>query len=205
MDPTYRLATLTSSASTSLHPIAPSRRGFLAGCALALGATLLPSSGCGLLHFDIDQKIPEQRVQSNVIAGVFGSLIPAPFPLTIDLAQETKSRGTGPIGSAGLKALTFKITATAMPQGDSDNFDFVKNVEIYIESTKSGTTLQKQKIADLPSPPPAGSTELSLRCYIDVNLVPYINEGSRITSTASGSVPPDDVTFDGLITVQANL
>ena len=46
--------------------------------------------------------------------------------------------------------------------------------------------------------------KLELRTYPDVNLMPYINEGSRITSMASGMAPPDDVTFNGQIVVHVN-
>lgn len=158
--------------------------------------------GCGALDFDVQQGVPEQRVTGSLTGALFGTLIPSPFPLTIDLAQETKARNTGPVKAAGLKSLTFAITNTAS-SGSVHNFSFVQTVDIYIESTKSGTTLARQKIADLPSPPGA-QTMLSLRTYPDINLLPYINEGSRITSMASGTVPPNDVTFNGQIVVHVN-
>lgn len=158
--------------------------------------------GCGALDFDVQQGVPEQRVTGSLAGALFGTLIPSPFPLTIDLAQETKARNTGPVKAAGLKSLTFAITNTAS-SGSVHDFSFVQTVDIYIESTKSGTTLARQKIADLPSPPGA-QTMLSLRTYPDINLLPYINEGSRITSMASGTVPPNDVTFNGQIVVHVN-
>jgi len=158
--------------------------------------------GCGALDFDVQQGVPEQRVTGSLAGALFGTLIPSPFPLTIDLAQETKARNTGPVKAAGLKSLTFAITNTAS-SGSVHDFSFVQTVDIYIESTKSGTTLTRQKIADLPSPPGAQTT-LSLRTYPDINLLPYINEGSRITSMASGTVPPNDVTFNGQIVVHVN-
>lgn len=169
-------------------------------------ALLLPLGllcGCSIFDFDIEQPVPEQRVQSNIVSGLLGTLVPAPFPLNINFEQETKARGTGPVRAAGLKELTFQITEAAMAAGDSDDFDFVQGVDIFIESTKQGTALQRQKIADLPSPEKK-QTKMSLRTYPEVNLVPYINEGSRITSTAEGSVPPDDVTFNGKIVVHVN-
>jgi hypothetical protein len=161
------------------------------------------ASGCGVFDFDIDQPVPEQNVQGSVFGAVFGTLVPSPFPLSINFAEETKARGTGPVKAAGLKTLTFNITATSMPSGDTDDFSFVQGVDIFIESTMSGTALQKQKIADLPTAPGAVQ-QLDLHTYPDVNLLPYINEGSRISSTATGNVPPDDVTFNGKITVHVN-
>ena len=165
---------------------------------------LLPTllGGCGALDFDIQQAIPEQRVMGNLTAALLGTLVPSPFPLTVDLAQETKARGTGPVKAAGLKSLTFQVTNTAS-SGSVHDFSFVKSVVVNIESSKSGTTLAKQKIADLPNPP-GNQTTLNLTTYPDVNLLPYINEGSLITSTASGDVPPNDVTFNGQIVVHVN-
>jgi len=170
----------------------------------ALALLIAPlTAGCGILDFDVDQPIPEQRIQVDLITGLLSNFLQNPFPITINLEQETKARGTGPVRAAGLKSLTFQITNTAMPSGDSDDFSFVKTVDIYVESTKQGTTLTRQKIADLPTPPGA-VTQFSLHTYPDINLLPYINEGSRITSTASGNTPKDDVTFNGQILVHVN-
>ena len=46
---------------------------------------------------------------------------------------------------------------------------------------------------------------LTRRGYSEVDLVPYINEGSRISSTASGRVPQNDVTFDGQLVVEVRV
>ena len=66
--------------------------------------------GCGALDFDVQQGVPEQRVTGSLAGALFGTLIPSPFPLTIDLAQETKACNTGPVKAVGLKSLTFAIT-----------------------------------------------------------------------------------------------
>lgn len=166
-------------------------------------ALCLVASGCGVLDFDIEQPVPEQRIMSNLVGQLLGTLVPSPFPLNVNFEQETKARGTGPVKAAGLKSLIFEITPTAMQGTDMDDFSFVQSVDIYIESTKQGTALQRVKIADLPSAPGAVK-QLDLHTYPDVNLLPYINEGSRITSMASGQVPPDDVTFAGKIVVHVN-
>jgi hypothetical protein len=120
--------------------------------------------------------------------------------LSINISQQTQAHGTGPAQSAALTSLTFQITNTAMPTGD---FSFVQSISIYISSTKQGTMLTQQLIADLPSPPGA-QTMMSLRTYPSVNLLPYINEGSNISSMASGNAPPHDVTFDGQIVVHVH-
>ena len=179
--------------------------GGLSACTVigSLGSALT-WSGCGALRFDINQPIPEQKIMGNVLAGVLGAFLPTPFSLPINLEQETKSHGTGPAQSAGLTALSFKLTNIPNPPRSSDNFDFVDRIEIYVESVKSGTALTKQKVADLLSVP-KGATKLNLQCYPNVDLVPYINEGARISSTASGRVPSNDITFDGLVTIEVRV
>jgi hypothetical protein len=181
------------------------RREILQGGLGALGALAVGSlAGCGALRFDISQTVPEQRIMGSLLGALLGSFIPTPFPLTINLEQETKARGTGPAQSAGLKSLSFRLTNVPNPPRSTDNFDFVDRIEIFIESAKSGTTLSKQKIADLLTVP-RGVQTLNLQCYSNVDLVPYINEGSRISSTAAGKVPSQDVTFDGQITVEVRV
>jgi hypothetical protein len=176
--------------------------GFLGGLS-ASGLTGV-LSGCGALRFDINQPIAEQKIMGNILASALGVFIPTPFPLTVNLDQETKARGTGPAKSAGLTALSFKLTNVPNPPRSTDNFDFVDRIEIFVESTKSGTALVKQKVADL-IPVPKGLTKIDLQCYPNVDLVPYINEGARISSTASGRVPSNDMTFDGLVTIEVRV
>jgi len=180
----------------------PSRRVLLQVSLLGVaGAALGAESGCGAIRFDIGQAVPEQRVMGSALGALLGAFLPSPFALTVNLEQETKARGTGPAQSAGLKALSFRLTNVPNPPRSSDNFDFVDRVEIFVESAKSGSSLSKQKIADLLTVP-RGVTTLNLQCYPMVDLVPYINEGARISSTASGKTPPQDVTFDGQITIE---
>lgn len=171
----------------------------------ALTLSLAPFlGGCGLIEFDLNEKIPEQRIQGSVLASVLPSFLPTSIPLTLDVQAASKAMGTGPVTSASLKSLSFSITATAMPSGDSDDFDFVRTLDVFIESRKQGSSLQKVKIADLPSHG-SGEKQLNLHTYGDVNLLPYINEGCQISATATGTTPPDDVSFDGQVVVRAKL
>ena len=164
----------------------------------ALGAL---ASGCSVLDFDIERDIPEQRVAGSPIAGVLGTLImDGGIPLEIDLEGETGRRDTGPADAVRLTDFTLAITGTARPAGDSDDFDFLDRVEIFCESTMTGTRLSRVKIAELTTVP-SGVTELDLDVFRTVNLKPYVEEGARITSSAAGTVPPDDVTFDGHLVI----
>jgi hypothetical protein len=159
------------------------------------------ASGCSVLDFEIERDVPEQRVSGSPLAGVLGTLfMDGGIPLEIDLASETGRRDTGPADAVRLTEMTLAITSTARPPGDSDDFDFVDRIEIFCESTMSGSRLSRVKIADL-QPIPMGVTELDLDTDRSVDLKPYVEEGARITSTASGTVPPDDVTFDGHLVI----
>ncbi|MFO0572836.1 MAG: hypothetical protein U1A78_02465 [Polyangia bacterium] len=160
--------------------------------------------GCGLIEFDLNEKVPEQRIQGSLLSGVLPSFLPSPVPLSLDVQAASKAMGTGPVTAASLKSLTFAITATAMPSGDSDDFDFVRSIDVFVESRKQGSALPRVKIADLPSHG-SGDKQLSLRTYPEVNLLPYINEGCEISASATGTAPPDDVTFDGQVVVRAKL
>jgi hypothetical protein len=175
----------------------------LRSLALAIGLGL-GLGGCGLIEFDLNEKVPEQRIQGSVLSGILPGFLGAPVPLMLDVQAASKAMGTGPVTSAGLKSLTFNITGTAMQSGDSDDFDFVRSIDVFIESRKSGSSLPRVKIADLPAQT-SGAKQLNLRTYPEVELLPYINEGCQISATAAGNAPPDDVTFDGQVTVRAKI
>src|SRR5690349_727073 len=83
-------------------------------------------AGCGVTDFDISQPILEQHVQGSPLPGPLATLFP--LPLDIDIAQKIKEMETGPIDSVTLSKLTLTITATAMPNGDHDDFSFVDDI-----------------------------------------------------------------------------
>lgn len=163
-----------------------------------LAAPLL--SGCGVIHFDVERDIPEQEVQGNLATMLLGGLIDNPIPMEIDLEQETAARDAGVACEARLTELTFRITGTAQGAGDEDDFDFVDRITIFVESRRSSSTLPRELLAEL-DPVPEGATTLSVR-PTDLDLLPYVEEGAAITASASGSPPPDDVTFDGHYVVE---
>lgn len=198
----HKLTVRSEMAAMDRRSVLKAGLGVLGGLTASGLALSLP--GCGALRFDINQPIAEQKITGNILAGALGVFLPAPFALTVNLDQETKARGTGPAQSAGLVALSFQLTRLPNPPRSTDNFDFVDRIEIFVESTKSGSALAKQKVADL-IPVPKGQTKIELQCYPSVDLVPYINEGARISSSASGRVPSNDMTFDGLVTIEVRV
>ncbi|MEQ8458912.1 MAG: hypothetical protein RLO52_09225 [Sandaracinaceae bacterium] len=171
---------------------------------LLLGSFLLLAFGCSnLLAFDLTLNLAEQRVNGSPVGGLLGGFFELPIPLEVDLASETAARDTGPAQAVRLTALTLDITPTAEEAGDTDDFGFVDSIEIFVESRESGSDLPRVRVANV-SAVPDGARQIAFETDTSVDLRPYINEGARLTSSAEGTVPPDDVTFDGqiLLTVE---
>ena len=156
-------------------------------------------SGCGAIGFDVEQKLPEQRIQKSALGGLLPALFPNPAKLTIDLKAEQEKRGTGPATKIFLKKLQFNITTTAMPAG---NFDFLEEAHLFAESSAAG--LPKVEIATL-KPVARGASSVDFTIVPNVNLLPYVNAGAELSATATGAQPNSDVTFDGLLIIDVRI
>ena len=149
--------------------------------------------GCGIADFDVDQPVPEQTIAGSSLPGPLAALFP--LPLSLDISQQIKAHDTGPIDSVVMSSLELTITDTARPSGDTDDWSFVDSVDVFVESTKTGTTLPKVKIATVSHP---GAVQtMSFTIDQSVNLKPYIDEGTKVDTMGSGTAPPDDVSYDG--------
>ncbi|HTV22130.1 MAG TPA: hypothetical protein VMG12_25745 [Polyangiaceae bacterium] len=168
----------------------------------ALAAALLPACA-SVSDFDVDRRIAEQRVQGSPIAGLLGSLFAVPIPMDVNIESETSARDAGPAQAARLKALALEITPSAEGGGDTDDFGFLDSVDVYIESTRSGTSLPRTLIAQAPNI--QATPRIEFQVVGSVNVLPYAEEGSRFTSEVEGSVPPDDVSFAGHFTLRIEL
>lgn len=168
------------------------------GARISLGLTLMAIAlpGCGLARFTLGQDIAEQQIEGNPLGGLLGPLV-LPIPLDVDLAAETAARGTGPAQHVYLGALTLSVTPTAEPAGDTDDLSFIDSIEIFVESSASGSSLPRQRVARL-DPAPDGTRTLSIDPE-PVDLIEYVREGARLTANASGTLPPDDVTYGGRV------
>ena len=163
---------------------------------MKLAIACMLAAGCGVADFDIDQPIVEQTIQGSAIPGPLQALFP--IPLNIDISAQIKAMDTGPIDSVTLKSLTLSITKTDEPSGDSDDWSFLMSVDVFVSSTKSGTTLPKVMIAHVGAP--GAVRDLKFTLDGNVNLKPYIDEGSQVDGQSSGNAPPDDVSYDGTAT-----
>jgi hypothetical protein len=150
-------------------------------------------AGCSIADFDLDQKIPEQAIGGSMIPAPLAALFPV--PISLELESKIKAQETGPIDSVTLKSLELTITATDRPTGDTDDWVFVDHIDVFVESTKSGSTLPKVKIASVAMPGAVQTMAFAIEA--SVNLKPYVDEGSQVDSTGSGTAPSDDVSYDG--------
>lgn len=155
---------------------------------------------CGVLDFDVSQNIPATTVRGDPVAAAAGMFIAPesafnPFAFTLNLDQETKSRGTSLASSVKLKAFYLELTAASA----EPNFDWVQTFDVFVESTKSGTTLPKVKIASLAASAPRGQRKLVFAVE-SANLIQYVKEGTKISASARASAPAHDVVFTGAVT-----
>lgn len=148
------------------------------------------------ISFDVAQDLPEQRVAGSPLGGILPSFIPTSIPLQFDLKAETEKRNTGPASHVYLKSLTIAATPHDAPSG---NFDFLEEVHIFVAQRDRGS-LPKVEIARLQQVP-KGQVKLSLAIVPDVDLLPYVSAGAEITSSATGSQPRKEFTFDGRIEI----
>lgn len=153
-----------------------------------------------------------EESQEALVMGASGnilSMLPTqnllpPLRLQIDLEEELQSQDAGPAKAVYLDALSLEITPTAQPEGDTDNFDFIDTVDVYVESTSENSSLQKTKVATLADVP-TGQTSVDFNVIEGVDLKPFVEEGIRLTTSGSGEVPPDDTTLKAIVTIRAEI
>lgn len=161
----------------------------------------------GLGSFTITEESQESVVQGGGggILGMlpFNNFFP-PLQLNIDLQSELDARDAGPAKAIYLDRLRVVTTPTEQPQGDADNFDFVDEITVFVESTKSNTALQKVQIAEIKMVP-AGATTMEFSVDRSVNLKPYVEEGIRLTTQGKGEQPPDNVSLKAILDLNIDL
>jgi hypothetical protein len=151
-------------------------------------------TACGLDEFDIDQPVPEQAIQGSGIPAPLAALFP--LPLDLDLQEKIdEQKDAGSVEKITLASLHLTITATRRPAGDTDDWSFVESIDVFVASTKSGTTLPEVKIASVANP---GAVEIMEFAVADVDLRPYVEEGAQVETAGRGTLPVDDVSYDGL-------
>jgi hypothetical protein len=147
----------------------------------------MTTAGCGIADFDVEQPVPAQTIQGSGLPAPLVAIFP--LPLDLDISSKIKARDTGPIDGVTLSSLTLDITSSG---GD---WSFVASIDVFVSSSKSGSTLPRAKIASVASP--GAVRTLSFHVEGTVNLKPYIDEGSQVDSAGMGTQPTQDVSFSG--------
>lgn len=165
-------------------------------------------SGCqsctGIGSFSVTRDTEEVIVEGtnnplNDLVGV--DVIPA-MNLDFDLQNELAKQDAKGASGVFLTGLVMTTTDTARAtEDDIDQFDFLNRIEFYVESTSPSSTLEKKLVASL-DPVPEGQTELVLETDESVNLKPYAEEGILLTTEGAGTVPDDDVSIVGTVTIE---
>ena len=179
-------------------------------CARSLPFALLlaPLLACA----DLGDVTFEEESAEAIVMGSGASLLDAlptqgllpPLSLQIDLEEELERQDVGPARAVYLDALSLVITDSARPEGDSDDFDFIDAVDVYVESRLENSSLKPRQIAQLASVP-QGQTAVDFDVFEEVDLKPYIEEGVRLTTSGTGRVPADDTSLKALVTIRAEL
>lgn len=155
------------------------------------------AAGCGAIGFDVSQDIPPTTIFGDP-TGSFLSGQTEPQPLTLDIQAETESRHTGPASAAYLKELTFTIT---QPSGGT--FYFAQQVHIYLVPKNPNSSLPQREIATLNPVP--NENRIKLVPIPGINMLPYSEEGSNITASATGYFPTEDTVYVGHVVVEVRI
>lgn len=166
---------------------------FVAGC----------QSCAGVGAFTVTRETAEVTVEGQ--ANPLNDLLPVEvipeMALDFDLQNQLEKNDAKGAKAVRLTDLVLKTTDTSLEEGDEDNFDFLNKIEFYVESADENSDLQKKLIASM-DPVPEGKTELQLDTDESINLKPYAQEGIVLTTAGEGSVPSDDVSIVGVVTVK---
>ncbi len=172
-----------------------------------LAATALSACGDdGLVNFTFTEESEEAIVEGRPAVPIdlpLGDFFPS-MKLDVDLQEELSSRDTGPAKGVFLNKLSMEITDTKKAVNDEDDFDFIDTIDVFVESSKSGSTLERTKIASLANVPD-GQTEVDFTVEDGFNLKPYVDEGIRLTIEGTGEQPEDDTSLKSIVEMRVSL
>ncbi len=180
-----------------------SHRVLLLGC---LASTLGACDGTTLGHFDVDEALPETRIEGSAVAAVLPDLLPA-MALDVSASESFQREDYDYLTSVQLDALTLSITESSndnssdtLEDGEPDNFNFLSSVDIYIKADFDGET-QRERVGQIPeNDPQLSATAQSVSFQMTgVDILRYVesDNGYEVQIQASGEAPADAVIFDG--------
>lgn len=159
---------------------------------LCLSVVSMAVAGCGIADFDVAQPVPEQMVAGSPLPGPLATLFP--IPVSLDLESAIMKQTTSPVGTIELDSLSLTITPTDEPSGDTDDWSFLAECDVYVQGTGS-SALPKVLIATAKSPGAVQTVDFDVVPGVD--LKPYVDQGGTVESDGSGTAPPDDVSYAG--------
>ena len=131
------------------------------------------------------------------------NVIPA-MKLNFDLQNELQKQNADGANAVYLTDLTLMVTESEEPEGDEDNFDFLDEIKVYVESSDKNSSLPRQLIAERV-PVPEGTRSFALDVDDTIDLKPYAEEGIRLTTSGSGEFPPDNTSVKGQVTLSIDI
>lgn len=165
-------------------------------------------AGCSDVgSFTVEQSTGEVIVEGNdsPLNDVLPDNVLPPLALDFDLQSELEERDADGANAVYLNALTLETTETAVADADDeDTFDFLDTIEFYVESRQEGSDLERVLVGSV-DPVPTGRKMLDVDVDDTIDLKPYAQEGMRITTSGSGSIPPDDVSIEGNVVIEVEV
>ena len=174
----------------------------IAMLALAVSAC----EGTTLGHFDVEDALPETRIEGNAVVPLLPALFPA-MPLNVSANESFKQEDYDYLTSVQVDSLMLRITESSsdesvdtLEDGTIDDFNFLTSMEIYISAEIDGETV-REIIGSITMDDPQLSAAVQQISFsmTGLDILPYVEaqNGYEVQIEAVGEAPPDAVIFDG--------
>jgi len=162
--------------------------------------------GTTLGHFDVEDALPETRIEGNGVVPLLPALFPA-MPLNVSANESFKQEDYDYLTSVQVDSLMLSITdsssdesADTLEDGTIDDFNFLTSMEIYISAEIDGETV-REIIGSITMDDPQLSAAVQQISFsmTGLDILPYVEaqNGYEVQIEAVGEAPPDAVIFDG--------
>jgi hypothetical protein len=167
---------------------------------LALILLVTVAGGCDGLTVAFSVPLDEQWVEGDPVGAGAGLRFTLPLDVAIDLEGEAATAANGPFQAVYLEALDFAVTNTGRARDDFDDLTFVDEAELFLRADG----LEERRIA-VSTETARGGQFLLFELDTTLDLKPYLEASPQLRGVATGRVPEDDVSFDGLLRLRLEL
>lgn len=161
---------------------------------------LLSACGDGLGSFTFTEDSQEVVVEGSALGGVLPESALSLITLNVNLDQELEKRDAKQAKAVYLTGLDLQVTDTEQPEGDTDNFNFLNSITVYVNAEGQ----ERQQLATR-EPVPEGQQSVALEVDDSIDLKPYIEAGMQLETDASGSQPADDTSVKVVATIRVRV